>query len=55
MIFKFNKAKYKRAIGRAKKLAAEQYNLIYSDESLSMLDKYRALRGEYESSKKYNF
>jgi len=55
MIFKPNKSKYKRAIGRNKKLSAEQYNSIYSDETLSPLQKYRALRGEYESSKKYNF
>lgn len=51
----FNNAKYKRAIGRAKKLSAEQYNMIYSDKSLSPLGRYRALRGEYENSKRYNF
>ena len=53
-MFKINKAKYKRAIGRNKKLSAEKYNGIYSDDGL-IVGKNQKLRNEYKSSRKYNF
>tara|TARA_R110002012_G_scaffold199420_1_gene368483 strand:+ start:651 stop:818 length:168 start_codon:yes stop_codon:yes gene_type:complete len=54
MIFKFNAAKRKRAIGnRAKKLAANSYNRAYKIENLTQ--RYSELRLQYETSSKYNY